>query len=210
MPAGSGGGGGGGSSGFAAGTTSDTSVAADTSGVPSVTLTYTPAFALTISRTGQGNGTVTSSDGAISCGSVCSHVYNGGATVTLRAVPAGGSEFAGWSGGGCSGIQACAMTIGSAQTITAVFKQGPPATNLLGSKIGSTKGTATFAFSGTGVTSGFDCTLIRKHGHAHFAACSSPMTYRHLKPGSYTFEVRAVGPEGPSTQPATKQFRIRS
>jgi hypothetical protein len=58
------------------------------------------------------------------------------------------------------------------------------------------------------VTSGFECALIRKHAHAHFAACNSPVTYRHLTRGPYTFEVRAVGPAG-SSPPARKRFRIR-
>jgi hypothetical protein len=75
-------------------------------------------------------------------------------------------------------------------------------------KINSSKGKATFTFKATGKKTGFRCALVKKHKKAKFKKCSSPMTYRKLKPGKYTFEVRAVGPGGTDPSPAKKKFRI--
>lgn len=78
-------------------------------------------YLLTVSKTGTGTGTVTGAPAGISCGSTCSYVYNPGTTVTLTAVPSGGSTFTGWSGGGCSGTGSCVVTMSTAQTVTANF-----------------------------------------------------------------------------------------
>jgi hypothetical protein len=77
--------------------------------------------ALSVSKTGTGSGTVSSTDGNINCGSTCSFTYSSGTTVTLNATPASGSTFAGWSGGGCSGTGSCTVTMSSNQSVTATF-----------------------------------------------------------------------------------------
>jgi Fe-S cluster biogenesis protein NfuA len=80
--------------------------------------------ALTVSKSGTGSGTVTSSTAGISCGSTCSHAYNYGSTVTLTATPATGSTFTGWSGA-CSGTGTCAVTTNTAISVTANFSLVP-------------------------------------------------------------------------------------
>ena len=67
-----------------------------------------------------GNGTVTSSDGNISCGTACSYSYKPSPSVTLTATPGANAIFAGW-GGACSGTGPCTVTMGSAQNVTATF-----------------------------------------------------------------------------------------
>lgn len=72
-----------------------------------------------------GSGTVTSLDRAISCGSICSHAYANGSTVTLTATPASGWSFQSWSGG-CSGSSvSCTVSMSAAQSVTAVFLPTP-------------------------------------------------------------------------------------
>ncbi len=78
---------------------------------------------LAVNKTGTGTGTVTSDVGAINCGATCSDIFAGD-TVTLTATPTGGSMFAGWSGGGCSGTGTCVVTVNAATTVTATFN--PP------------------------------------------------------------------------------------
>jgi hypothetical protein len=75
---------------------------------------------LTVSKGGQGSGTVTSSPAGISCGSTCSASFTAGAVVTLTAAPASGSTFTGWSGA-CTGTGACAVTMSAAQSVMASF-----------------------------------------------------------------------------------------
>ena len=78
--------------------------------------------ALTVATAGTGTGTVTSSPAGIDCGSSCVASFATGASITLTATPAAGSQFAGWSGGQCSGSTGpCTFGIGSPTTETAVF-----------------------------------------------------------------------------------------
>src|SRR5207302_1030056 len=81
------------------------------SGARAVTATFNvQQFALTVSEGGTGGGSVTSSDGLISCPGTCTATYNSGVSVTLTAAPASGSTFAGWSGS-CTGTGACTVTM---------------------------------------------------------------------------------------------------
>jgi pimeloyl-ACP methyl ester carboxylesterase len=84
---------------------------------------------LVVTRQGTGNGTVTSSDGSISCGATCSANFNSGTTVTLTATPSSESVFTGW-GGACSGTQPCSVTMNAAQTVVATFIPGVPTGDL--------------------------------------------------------------------------------
>jgi hypothetical protein len=74
---------------------------------------------LRVKTFGGGSGHVTGS--AIDCPGTCSAQLVLQTRATLRAAPAAGSRFAGWSGGGCSGTGTCAVTMSSGQTVTAVF-----------------------------------------------------------------------------------------
>ena len=75
-------------------------------------------YALTVSKTGTGNGTVTGP--GIDCGSDCTENYTSGTSVTLSATADTGSSFAGWSGG-CTGTDNCSVTMSAAQSVTATF-----------------------------------------------------------------------------------------
>src|SRR5687767_9219728 len=81
----------------------------------------TGTFTLQVAKNGTGSGTVTSSPTGISCGTTCSRSFSGGTTVTLTALPATGSIFAGWSGGTCTGTGSCTVQINNNVTVTASF-----------------------------------------------------------------------------------------
>ncbi len=75
----------------------------------------------TLSVSTSGNGTVTSTDGIISCpGGACSHIYPNNTQVTLNATAAEGWAFVGW-GGACGGTGACQVTMTQDQSVTASF-----------------------------------------------------------------------------------------
>jgi hypothetical protein len=76
---------------------------------------------LSVSNTGTGSGTVTSSPGGITCGATCSASFNYNAAVTLTATAANGSTFTGWSGSGCSGTGTCTVTMSAARSVTANY-----------------------------------------------------------------------------------------
>ncbi|THB74037.1 MAG: hypothetical protein D3926_22740 [Desulfobacteraceae bacterium] len=78
-------------------------------------------YSLTVTRSGDGGGTVTSSPAGIDCGSDCSQDYAVYSSVTLTAVADGNSRFLSWSGGGCSGNGSCTITMDQDHSISAQF-----------------------------------------------------------------------------------------
>jgi len=78
-----------------------------------------PTYTLTVAKEGLGSGQVQAQ--GIDCGVDCSEDYSEGTSVTLSAVAADGSVFAGWSGNGCSGTESCVVTMNQAATVTALF-----------------------------------------------------------------------------------------
>ena len=74
-------------------------------------------YSVSVTKAGAGSGTVTSSPSGIDCGSACSASFNSGISVTLNAVPAAGSTFAGWSNG-CIGTGACIVSAAGSRTAT--------------------------------------------------------------------------------------------
>lgn len=89
-----------------------------------VTATFSPlppsTHALSVSRSGDGGGSITSAPTGIDCGSDCAETYASGASVTLTATPDADSNFTGWTGA-CSGVGACTVSMTVARTVGAVF-----------------------------------------------------------------------------------------
>lgn len=84
-------------------------------------------FALNVSKTGSGRGSVVSAEAGIHCGKTCGRRQPNGSTVTLTATPATGSVFSGW-GGACTGSDSCTVTMTQARHVTALF--GPAVSSL--------------------------------------------------------------------------------
>ena len=83
--------------------------------------TSRPSPLLSVSKTGSGSGTVTSTPAGINCGADCAENYLSFTTVSLTATPDPGSTFAGWSGAGCSGTGTCLVTLTSDEIAIATF-----------------------------------------------------------------------------------------
>jgi hypothetical protein len=108
---------------------SDGDPATHTISVPAVNTKYRATYAITgytvtLSRTGAGAGTVTSTPGGVSCGFDCVHTYASGTVVTLTATPSSNSTFTGW-GGTCSGTVTCRVTMTGNRWVTARFALRP-------------------------------------------------------------------------------------
>ncbi|MFN0249728.1 MAG: InlB B-repeat-containing protein [Kofleriaceae bacterium] len=91
----------------------------------SVRATFTPLYTLQVDKNGNGTGTVVSMPaGTINCGGDCNETALAGASYVLVATPTTpGSEFAGWSGGGCSGMGTCSTTPAGNTTVIATFNK---------------------------------------------------------------------------------------
>jgi streptogramin lyase len=109
-----------------------------------VTATFVQQYGLTVTRTGTGSGSVVSEPPGIDCPTICFALYDAGTAVTLTAAAAAGSAFAGWSGGGCSGVAPCTVAMTTARQVFATFVPvGPGPFGLTVSKAGSAGGTVT-------------------------------------------------------------------
>ncbi len=84
-----------------------------------------PDFTLTISKAGNGSGTVSSEASAeINCGAKCSAIFREGAMVTIDAQPAPGSLFLGWSGlSECPSLGPCRFQLTSDTQVAARFEK---------------------------------------------------------------------------------------
>lgn len=86
------------------------------------TLSSVPAKSklVTVTVTVKGKGRI--SGGGISCPGTCKATLTSGSKLTLRAAPASGYRFAGWSGA-CSGLGVCTLHPKAAVKIVATFRK---------------------------------------------------------------------------------------
>ncbi len=81
----------------------------------------TVSHSLSLSLTGDGKGSVTSSPSGLTCsGGTCTASFPQGTTVTLTPVLQAGNVFQGWNGA-CGGTSSCVVTLNSTQAVGAVF-----------------------------------------------------------------------------------------
>lgn len=126
------------------------------------------SYSLTVSKSGAGTGTVTSSPANISCGATCSASFVGGTAVILTATPDAGSAFSSWSG--CDSVSGatCNVTVNGTRTVTASFSSsGSAPVNLIGNA-GFESGAVTWTQSSTG-----NYPLIGVWGKAHAGTYSA-------------------------------------
>jgi phospholipase C len=83
-----------------------------------------PMYTLTITLPGDGNGSVTSSPGGISCPPTCDASFQSGAQVSLTSSPAANAYFAGW-GGSCTGTGSCQVTLTQNESVSSTIKLWP-------------------------------------------------------------------------------------
>ncbi|MFY9271246.1 MAG: DUF1565 domain-containing protein [Candidatus Manganitrophaceae bacterium] len=90
----------------------------------SVTATFNlQTFRLTVNKSGNGSGTVTSDPAGINCGptSTCSATFNIGTRITLTARQSDNSTFTSWSGCDTTDRNSCTVTMDRAKIATATF-----------------------------------------------------------------------------------------
>jgi Divergent InlB B-repeat domain len=171
--------------------------------VTSIDLQFRARFdsgqALSVTKSGTGTGTVTSSGGAINCGPACAASFGFGTVVALQANPDPGSAFLGFAGAGCSSSP-CLVTMNDPKSVNALFAdiQAPETkiTKRRGKKI---------TFTSSEPNSTFVCSLDGRKARP----CTSPYTLKKLRAGRHTFTVVATDAAGNrDASPAKLRFRI--
>jgi uncharacterized delta-60 repeat protein len=121
---------------------------------------YLVTSTLTISKSGDGSGSVTSNPSGIDCGGTCSAPF-AAVPVTLVAAPAAGSIFTGWvPGAGCSGTGTCTVETSSDRSVTAAFSLAPETLTVTRSGKGSGEVTS----SPAGISCGSACSHAYAYG----------------------------------------------
>jgi hypothetical protein len=103
---------------------------------------------------------VSSSPAGIACGATCSAGFDYGTSVTLTATPTTGSNFTGWSGGGCSGTGTCIVSMTAAKSVTATFTLQTRALSVSKGGVGS----GSVGSSPAGITCGATCSFGFDYG----------------------------------------------
>ena len=83
-----------------------------------------------------------------------------------------------------------------------------PATVLSAAKLTAKGRSASFRFTSAGVALEYQCALRQGSHAATFSRCLGSKSYARLRPGHYTFEVRAMGPGGADKTPAHHAFTV--
>jgi hypothetical protein len=165
----------------------------------------------TLTVTKAGAGSVTSAPSGIRCGSVCIGSFATGASVKLTATPGPKTNFAGWSGAGCSGTRSCHVTLGSDASVTARFKRDRTRPKVTGVRVKASHKAATATVTLRGTDAGHGSKGLRfkcKLDQGHFKRCRSPKLYKGLSFGKHTLKVEAVDRAGNVSKPVTRRFGI--
>jgi NOL1/NOP2/fmu family ribosome biogenesis protein len=105
-----------------------------------------------------GQGTVTSTPGGISCPGDCAESYDAATVVTISAAPAPGWAFSGWSGDCAGASTPLPVMMTGAKSCTATFIQLPNSLNV------TVNGQGTVASNPLGISCPGDCTEIYLSG----------------------------------------------
>ena len=166
---------------------------------------------LTVTKSGPGKGSVTSSPAGVKCGATCVGSFATGASVKLTATPGPTSTFTGWSGGGCSGTHKCTVAMSIDRSVRATFKRDRtrPKLTSVKVKVNHRKRTAKVTFRGTDPGHGskglrFRCKLDKKR----FTSCRSPKLYKHLRHGKHTVRVKVIDRAGNVSKTVKRRFKV--
>jgi hypothetical protein len=128
----------------------------------SVTADFTPGRVLTVTKSGTGGGSVSSSPSGINCGGDCTETYLDATLVTLTATPDGTSTFTGWTNCDSPSGNQCTMTMNADKTVNAAFTR--ITYNLHVDRILTGGASGSVSSSPTGITCGGDCDEVYDSG----------------------------------------------
>ena len=107
------------------------------------------------------------------------------------------------------GYQAVATDrAGNETVVSGTYDIKAPTTRLSYVNVSEDRGRAKFKFAGGGNVQRLECALVHGKTKPRYKKCKSPVSYKNLAKGRYTFLVRAVGLGGSDATPAKEKFRI--
>src|SRR5262249_46645347 len=118
-------------------------------------------FKLTLSESGNGTGTVSSSPAGINCPGECEKEFEEGKVVTLTATPTvPGSQFGGWNNCPSPTGTECTVTMSAAKTVEAAFVvPAPTAANEPEEEVSQTSAALVGKVNNNGALAGTACSF---------------------------------------------------
>lgn len=116
---------------------------------------------LSVEKTGNGSGTVTSSPTGISCGATCTAEYDHGTEVTLTGSPGPNTEAVKWAG--CASVDLegrCKVTMAGAKSVSATFNLHPQTLKVTKGGLGA----GTVSSKPAGISCGGTCAFVFGEG----------------------------------------------
>jgi len=162
----------------------------------SVPITAFGGRKLTVAKTGNATGSVTSSPAGINCGPNCVAGFTQGSQITLTAVPDTNKIiFSGWSGGGCSGTGLCSITLNADTSVSAEFNYLPTADFTSSEAAGNIP---LFQVNFTNNSSHYT-SLLWNSGDGTTSTEVNP-SHTYMTVGTYTVSLTASNPYGTDTK----------
>ncbi len=161
------------------------------------------AYPLTITKSGAGNGAVTSDPPRISCGDTCSSTFTEDTKVTLTATASSGSTVKSWSG--CvPSSGGCVVAMKNARSVTVKFDLADPVRLTVG-KVKRSDGDGTVTSADGKINCGRDCVESYVSG-ASVTLTASPATLSTF----LGWSVPACTGVGPCTFPVEKKQTVKA
>ncbi len=151
---------------------------------------------VTVQKSGDGSGIVTSEPSGLDCGALCSESFFPGLVVELTAIAFEGSKFSGW-GGDCSGEQTCRLTLDDDKAIDAQFTGGLPIADFqVEQAIGTAPFTAVFTDNSS---NGPESLQWDFNNDGIIDATEQNPSFQYDEPGVYTVSLTAANAMGSHT-----------
>ncbi len=119
---------------------------------------------LSVTKAGNGSGTVTTSPAGVNCGSTCTGSFTAGTVVTLAATAASGSTFAGWSGAADCSDGTVTLNANTSCTATFQLQTFTLSVDLVKTITSSGTGNGSISSIPTGISCGADCSEVYNNG----------------------------------------------
>ncbi len=168
--------------------------------------TFSNTYMLTVLKTGNGSGSVTSDPAGIDCGASCLSSLVSGSTMTLTAASQSNSSFGGWSGGGCSGTDPCVVTLNSDTVVNAIFNLIPPPIAYFSAT--PTTGIRPVTANFYDLSTGSPTSWLWDFGDNNTSTLRNP-THTYSAPGKYSITLTSTNAGGSNTLTRTDYIVVQ-
>jgi parallel beta-helix repeat protein len=159
-------------------------------------LAYWATYVHTLTMNVTGPGSVFVPKLALTCSGNCTSPVHREVQLTFEAHPSADSEFSGWSGGTCSGMDPCTFTMNGDTTVNATFTAVPPTADFSGAPL---TGVEPLIVSFSDLSTVNPQSWLWSFGDGGSSAVQNPV-HHYLDEGTYNVSLTTANGNGPDTE----------